>query len=632
MAAGLSYERQVAALAELEGGAEKIEAQFDVARVLADQVRRAKTVRDEAIVSVLDAVAAAKQGELELSEFAPAIEAARARLAESEEHLSKARKNRGAAKARAVQHHEDLSRFRQIQEVAQLQRRLDRVTSATTLIQDSLAAAAVPVDQDALDSLRAQHRTVEIARARLEAGQPKVAVQAAADLRLKVGGETVEVSRGEVWERRVAGLLEVTVDGVVTVTVSTGAGDEEAQALTEAARGLTDLLNRNGAADLTEAERLHRLKTEAQQVIGEQRRIRAESLDDLTAESMEARLLALRTGATERGAVATQDPGTDEEAVHAAAEEGDRALDRSERSLREAEQEAESARGRSNEFRDAQLGRETELRIAVAELERREHVLADDRERTSDAEIQIQLLAAEEVEQGHRDRLLEAKAEIAREGVAQARDALENAKQAVARVDSEVRKVEDELIEVRTRLRDHGEDGLAEDRDAAVATRDHLLLLRERYKSRAAARKVLFDILRGERDAARKAYVTPLRRQIENLGSYVFGTDFSVELDDQDLRVLSRTVLGRTVPFESLSVGAQEQIALISRLSCATIVAPDGGVPVILDDALGNSDPQRLEAMGAVLAVAGRQCQIIVLTCQPDRYRHVGSATVVRLS
>jgi uncharacterized protein YhaN len=62
------------------------------------------------------------------------------------------------------------------------------------------------------------------------------------------------------------------------------------------------------------------------------------------------------------------------------------------------------------------------------------------------------------------------------------------------------------------------------------------------------------------------------------------------------------------------------------------IVSPDEGVPLILDDALGNSDPQRLEAMGAVLAVAGPHCQIIVLTCQPDRYQAVGGATLVRLA
>jgi hypothetical protein len=50
------------------------------------------------------------------------------------------------------------------------------------------------------------------------------------------------------------------------------------------------------------------------------------------------------------------------------------------------------------------------------------------------------------------------------------------------------------------------------------------------------------------------------------------------------------------------------------------------------DDALGNSDPARLERLGAVLGMAGRQVQVIVLTCTPDRYRNVGSAEVIRLA
>jgi uncharacterized protein YhaN len=62
------------------------------------------------------------------------------------------------------------------------------------------------------------------------------------------------------------------------------------------------------------------------------------------------------------------------------------------------------------------------------------------------------------------------------------------------------------------------------------------------------------------------------------------------------------------------------------------IVAPGGGVPVILDDGLGWSDRSRLESMGAVLKMAGEHCQVIVLTCYPDRYRAVGGATVVALS
>jgi len=32
-----------------------------------------------------------------------------------------------------------------------------------------------------------------------------------------------------------------------------------------------------------------------------------------------------------------------------------------------------------------------------------------------------------------------------------------------------------------------------------------------------------------------------------------------------------------------------------------------------------------------MLSVAGQRAQIIVLTCTPDRFRHVGDATVIRL-
>ena len=56
-----------------------------------------------------------------------------------------------------------------------------------------------------------------------------------------------------------------------------------------------------------------------------------------------------------------------------------------------------------------------------------------------------------------------------------------------------------------------------------------------------------------------------------------------------------------------------------------------GIVPIFLDDALGNTDPERLKLMGAVLAKAGKECQIIILTCVPQRYSNVGEATVVHL-
>lgn len=46
---------------------------------------------------------------------------------------------------------------------------------------------------------------------------------------------------------------------------------------------------------------------------------------------------------------------------------------------------------------------------------------------------------------------------------------------------------------------------------------------------------------------------------------------------------------------------------------------------------MGLPDPARLETMGALLSLAGRTAQVLVLTWYPDRYRHVGDATVFTL-
>ena len=59
---------------------------------------------------------------------------------------------------------------------------------------------------------------------------------------------------------------------------------------------------------------------------------------------------------------------------------------------------------------------------------------------------------------------------------------------------------------------------------------------------------------------------------------------------------------------------------------------PDGGgAPVIIDDALGWSDPDRLERMGAAIAAAGQHCQVIILTCTPGRYAHIGNSNTIQL-
>ena len=187
-----------------------------------------------------------------------------------------------------------------------------------------------------------------------------------------------------------------------------------------------------------------------------------------------------------------------------------------------------------------------------------------------------------------------------------------------------------ELTQVQTRLKIHGEEGLHEKLHAVQIQLERIEHESQALFRRAVVAKCLFEAMREERDKARRAYVAPIKEKIETLGRLVFDDSFQVEISEE-LQIASRTAEGVTVPFDSLSGGTREQLSLIFRLACSMIVAKDGGTPLILDDALGYTDPERLRLMGAVLAKAAKECQVVIFTCVPDRYSNVGQATVVSL-
>lgn len=166
-----------------------------------------------------------------------------------------------------------------------------------------------------------------------------------------------------------------------------------------------------------------------------------------------------------------------------------------------------------------------------------------------------------------------------------------------------------------------------------------LVELQEAERSLAAidrhARAVrhLRTSLHRHRDAAHRAYVRPYTQALEELGRRVYGHDFAVVVDDQ-LALASRTLDGATVPFADLSGGAKEQLGILARLAVAHLVDPAHGVPVVIDDALGYSDPQRLRQMGEVLGSAGitDDLQVILLTCTPERYSSIPDVSTIRLT
>jgi hypothetical protein len=186
------------------------------------------------------------------------------------------------------------------------------------------------------------------------------------------------------------------------------------------------------------------------------------------------------------------------------------------------------------------------------------------------------------------------------------------------------------LHEIASQLTVFGTEGRKGKLDAAEIQAEHARDEYDRVGRRARAVQLLRDVMVRHRDTTRLRYVEPFRAELQRLGRPVFGPSFEVDVDS-DLCILNRTLDGCTVPYESLSGGAKEQLGILARLAGAALVAKEDAVPILIDDALGFTDPQRLVKMATVFDTLGERGQVIVLTCTPGRYDGIKDAQRIEL-
>jgi uncharacterized protein YhaN len=303
------------------------------------------------------------------------------------------------------------------------------------------------------------------------------------------------------------------------------------------------------------------------------------------------------------------------------------------RTARDAERECDGVFVACERAKGKLVGTSSELRgkltAAESRLEETDKALQVARAETTDAELVQAVATAEETETAASKTLEDARAELERAAPERARLDHENQ----VALENEGRELRQELAILTDRLERAGEQSLQEAFDAAREELDFTTAEVAKTDRLAAAARQLWEILGRKRDEARRAYVAPYREALQRLARLVFGPDVAVEVDERSLQVTERTMDGRTVRFDQLSTGTQEQLCVLARLACAMIVSPaaeDAGAPVIIDDALGYTDHERLESMALAFSAAREGCQVIILTCVPERYGRIGSARVVR--
>ncbi|WP_132993860.1 AAA family ATPase [Gordonia zhaorongruii] len=607
---------QAEAVGEQVKAARAVVAQREMAkRVAADAVRAREGLRTRLGQHESDAVSTASSVEKSRTAVREAEEKAEAlsvELVASQQNLTALRERIEAAEAAET--------------IAADRRRLTELDATLTEVRrlhDELAAARAATtgpDVTARDTARAAEldRDLAAARARLDAGAASVVVT-------PLGDEVVLDGQPVREEQTVSAATSTTVEvpGAVRVHVTPGA---DARGLADEVRRLTtaaaELTARCGVDDLSEVAGVVSRRMDAERTAAElQRSITRElggrDLDELA---------ATRAGLAERMPSGSGTDSTDDVVPASSvlrAQERDlvdltaraeRARDAEAARRRAAQERAEILEESARKSHHTAAALKGEIAEAVAETpdDALSAAVAD-----ADAELEEAQAAAAKLASDARG--LDLAGLRARSADAEA--ALDRTRAQLA----DTRKLQTELS---TRLEVCRSDGRLDELSDAVAELEAAEAHLRRVSERAAGARVLHETLQRKRSESRARYIDPFARRLEELASPVFGDGVRFEIGD-DFQIATRTLDGVTVDVSALSGGAREQLGLLARLACASLVDVADGVPVILDDALGYTDPKRLTSMARVLSTSAGDAQIIVLTCTPDRYRDVRDATLI---
>jgi len=638
---------QVAELTEARVAAA---ARLVAARSAAEQVaavteqHSAATIRATAAVATRDAAAAAHRERLRLraevtARAAAAAEAQRAAddadesetigravVVEAQQAAQVAAQALQQARVRVDAARETVALVQAAHQAVRLAARLTRIDSAQAEL-DTVARRLrdISLTDRAFRTIETAAAAVEIVQAQADLVSPALQLRAEHDVEVHIGDRRVVLPAGETYDLTVADVTEIRVPGVLTTSISPGATAAEThEKLVAAQRVLHEALVGAGVTDVAAARALAHQRAELLRSRDQLTATVAGLLGDDDIDMLRAQLTALHDkmagapdidadAADAELASATDDYATAEVACatqHKVAAAADAQL--TQRMTAAAAHREKAAAARSEEAMVAQ-------RLAALRAE------------AGDDDIAVAAQAAADTAAAAEQLVAELTDELAQLGAAEVTAELAAAVAADDAVGRDLKQVTQALRDIDVQLDTIGSQGRAGQLDAARIRREHAAAAHARVQTRAHAAKMLRSVMSRHRDDTRARYVEPFRAEVQRLGRTVFGSTFEVEVDN-DLQIRSRTVAGRTVPFESLSGGAKEQLGIIARLAVAALVSRDDAVPVMIDDALGFTDPDRLTKMAAVFDAVGTEGQVIVLTCTSDRYRGIAAAHTVELT
>lgn len=605
------------------------------ARTASERARDALEGRRTLAAAALDARERLTDLESRAHEQAPPLEEAREKQAAAARELEALQEGAAAARAFVRSCADDETFVRDAADLGVLRERREKLTQAQLeLARQQARLGETSLDAKRVSALRRRATELAVAAAAAAAASPKLLLRAQRPLELNVDGAAQTMPQGAKLELRGDVRRRVELPGALELELVPGAdAAAAATAHAERQREWQVELEAVGVRDLAEAELRLAEQNDARAHIATLNATCAGLLHDLSLEQMDAKIARLELAVAGRGQRAR---GADPlpSSAHAARQRRQEAETRSEQAQRQVDAASQSARdadARASKLESERSATAQRIEHERGACERAAGALAAARATLSDEQLlELERIAAERL--GSAEALAaQARSEVERMAPAALETHASNKHQVVADLERRLNAHREEKARVDGRLESQGQEGLEERLETVKRKLAVLADELGRTRRRAEAAKLLFETLAAERQTERRAYVAPLAERIRSLAALVYGTTVQIALSE-DLGIESRTLDGVTVPFESLSTGAKEQLGVLSRLACAQIVSDDGGVPLLLDDVLGHTDPERLEKLGAVIATAARRCQVLLFTSNPERYRGIGGAKFIELA
>ena len=573
---------------------------------------KAVKAADEALEKV---TAAQQEKDSSLDEAQKGLEARQAELVSAQEE----------AKATSA----DLARARARKEVDALRKRLVDIREQERRAAEAKATiGSISVTAKDVDKLGGLFTELRIAQNAKTAAAAQIIARRLGDTAVSIDG--VDVPKDSAEEFAVTTDLQIHIDSVVDITVRPGQSPAELDRELESAQTRLDAeLDRLDVTTLEQARERSEVRTDAEAVLAEATSTLRVLIGDDDRDGLDAALTRAEHVAGDAADSSKSAASIDE--LEARVESTTAAVDDASAKVETARTTLERIRADRDEARVAAVRAQSTREQAATTLQNLSTRLSTDREANSDESLDETLTAAAATLTQLEDEAAAARSEYDAADPETLEMRLQNALQLVESKQKQQEKDRQEVDQLSALIDDRAAEGIYDKLKAAEQNLESIRSKLARMQRQANAIKLLRDTVLTHKEEAQRRYVAPFKEAIEKLGRVIFGQGLSVEISE-NLEIVSRTLNGRTVAFDALSGGTKEQLALIGRLAVATLVDADAGAAVILDDAFGFSDEQRLAALNVILGNVGRKAQVILLTCQPDRFSSIGGAETVSLS